>query len=129
MADKNEAWQIAIHKGNTWVARRVQDNEIVYIPNNFMIGKVDATDTKNVIVAPGLIERSIQNGRYKPATPGVYSDFNFREAVQPAEQRSVEYNFSRNQLAWEYITGDKITDAEQFPYSFTPDNSQYKPCL
>ena len=32
VADKNEAWQIAIHKGNTWVARRVQDNEIVYIP-------------------------------------------------------------------------------------------------
>lgn len=52
VADKNEAWQIAIHKGNTWVARRVQDNEIVYIPNNFMIGKVDATDTKNVTSLP-----------------------------------------------------------------------------
>lgn len=121
IADTKEAWQLAIHKGNVWVARRVQDNEVIYIPNNFMMDKVDATDTENVIVSPGLIERSIQNGRYKPATPGVYSDFNFREAVQPAEQRAVEYNFSRNQLAWEYITGDKITNAEQFPYSFTPD--------
>ena len=37
VADKNEAWQIAIHKGNTWVARRVQDNEIVYIPNLSLI--------------------------------------------------------------------------------------------
>ena len=105
VADKNEAWQIAIHKGNTWVARRVQDNEIVYIPNNFMIGKVDATDTKNVIVAPGLIERSIQNGRYKPAKAGVYNDFNYRLAVQPPERRAAEYNRSRNELAWNYITG------------------------
>lgn len=121
VADHNEAWQIAIHKGNTWVARRIQDNEVTYIPNNFMIGVVDATDTKNVIVAPGLIERSIQNGRYKPAKAGVYSDFNYRVAVQPPEKRAAEYNRSRNELAWNYITGKKITDPEQFPYSAQPD--------
>lgn len=120
IADNNEAWQLAIHKGNTWVARRVQDNEITYIPNNFMIGVVDTTDTKNVIVAPGLIERSIKNGRYKPAKAGVYSDFNYRLAVQPPERRAAEYNRSRNELAWDYITGKKITDPEQFPYSATP---------
>ena len=51
IADKNEAWQLAIHKGNTWVARRVKDNEVIYIPNNFMMDKVDATDTENVIVS------------------------------------------------------------------------------
>lgn len=121
IADNNEAWQIAIHKGNTWVARRIQDNEVTYIPNNFMIGVVDATDTKNVIVAPGLIERSIKNGRYKPAKAGVYSDFNYRLAVQPPQKRAEEYNRSRNELAWNYITGKKITDPEQFPYSATPD--------
>lgn len=121
IADTHEAWQLAIHMGNVWVARRVQDNEVIYIPNNFMMDKVDATDTENVIVSPGLIERSIKNGRYKPATPGVYNDFNFRAAVQPAEQRAVGYNFGRNQVAWKYITGEKITDPEKFPYSFTPD--------
>lgn len=121
VADSNEAWQIAIHKGNTWVARRIQDNEVTYIPNNFMIGVVDATDTKNVIVAPGLIERSIENGRYKPAKAGVYNDFNYRVAVQPPEKRAAEYNRSRNELAWNFITGKKITDPEQFPYSATPE--------
>ena len=100
IADPNEAWQLAIHQGNTWVARRVQDNEIIYIPNNFMMDKVDATDTKNVIVAPGMIERAIKNGRYKPAKEGVYSDFNYRVAVAPAERRSADYNSSRNNLAW-----------------------------
>ena len=117
VADKNEAWQIAIHQGNTWVARRVQDNEIVYIPNNFMMDKVDATDTKNVIVAPGMIERAIKNGRYKPAKEGVYSDFNFRVAVAPAARRASEVNATRNNLAWNKIIGENITDPEKFPYS------------
>ena len=121
VADGNEAWQIAIHKGNMWVARRIQDNEVVYIPNNFMMDRVDATDTENVIVSPGLIEHEIKVGRYKPAKPGVYNDFNFREAVQPLDKRTREYNFRRNQIAWEYITGEKITDADKFPYAVTTD--------
>ena len=117
IADANEAWQLAIHQGNTWVARRVKDNEVVYIPNNFMMDKVDATDTENVIVAPGLIERAIKQGRYKPAKAGVYSDFNYRVAVQPASKRAAAYNQSRNNLAWKKITGKEITDPEKFPYS------------
>lgn len=121
IADSKEAWQIAIHQGNTRVARRVKDNEVVYIPNNFMMDKVDATDTANVIVAPGMIERAIKNGRYKPAKEGVYSDFNYRVAVAPAERRSADYNFSRNQLAWKKIAGLTITDPEKFPYSITPN--------
>ena len=43
IADPNEVWQLAIHQGNKWVARRVKDNEVVYIPNNFMMNKVDVT--------------------------------------------------------------------------------------
>ena len=116
-ADANEAWQLAIHQGNSWAARKIHDNEVVYIPNNFMMDKVDATDTKNVIVAPGMIERAIKNGRYKPAKEGVYSDFNYRVAVAPAERRSADYNSSRNNLAWNKIIGKNITDPEQFPYS------------
>ena len=118
VADSKEAWQLAIHQGNTWVARRVKDNEIVYIPNNFMMNHVDATDTENVIVAPGLIERAIKNGRYKPAKEGVYNDFNFRVAVAPAERRASVYNQSRNHIAWTQITGKEINDPEQFPYSY-----------
>ena len=121
VADANEAWQIAIHKGNMWVAHRIQDNEVTYIPNNFMMNKVDATDKDNWLVSPGLIEHEIQAGRYKPAKAGVYNDFNFREAVQPRDRRAQEYNFTRNQIAWEYITGKKITDPDQFPYSVTTD--------
>lgn len=120
VADANEAWQIAIHQGNTWVARRVQDNEVVYIPNSLMMDKVDATDTKNVIVAPGMIERAIKNGRYTPKEPGVYKDFNFRKAVASDARRYAFYNQSRNRIAWAKITGKSIEDPNDFPYSVVP---------
>lgn len=121
IADTKEAWQLAIHKGNVWVARRVQDNEITYIPNNFMMNKIDATDKENVICSPGLIENAIAKGRYKPAKEGVYTDFNFREAYQPLTRRAAEYNQSRNMLAWRFITGKTITDPDKFPYSVVPN--------
>ncbi len=122
VADPNEAWQIAIHQGNTWAARKVADNEVVYIPNNFMMNSLDATDKDNVIIAPGVIERAIEQGRYKPAQQGVFKDFNYREAVQPASKRAMDYNKTRNNIAWKKILGQNITDPEKFPYSATPAN-------
>ena len=121
IADAKEAWQIAIHQGNTWVARRVKDNEVVFIPNNFMMDKVDATDKENVLVAPGMIERAIKNGRYKPAKDGVYNDFNYRVAVAPAARRAADFNYMRNHIGWKYIADLDITDPEKFPYSVTPN--------
>lgn len=121
IADAKEAWQIAIHQGNTWVARRVKDNEVVFIPNNFMMDKVDATDKENVLVAPGMIERAIKNGRYKPAKEGVYNDFNYRVAVAPAARRAADFNYMRNHIGWKYIADLDITDPEKFPYSVTPN--------
>ena len=112
IADAKEAWQIAIHQGNTWVARRVKDNEVVFIPNNFMMDKVDATDKENVLVAPGMIERAIKNGRYKPAKEGVYNDFNYRVAVAPAARRAADFNYMRNHIGWKYIADLDITDPE-----------------
>ena len=121
IADAKEAWQIAIHQGNTWVARRVKDNEVVFIPNNFMMDKVAATDKENVLVAPGMIERAIKNGRYKPAKEGVYNDFNYRVAVAPAARRAADFNYMRNHIGWKYIADLDITDPEKFPYSITPN--------
>lgn len=116
VADCNEVWQIAIHQGGTYVAQRLKDDEVLYIPNNFMMNKVDATDKKNVIVSKGLIERAIAQGRYKPKKAGVYKDFNFREAVQPFARRDMTFNKNRNKLAWKYLTGKTMTHPDEFPY-------------
>lgn len=121
IADPNEVWQLAIHQGNKWVARRVKDNEVVYIPNNFMMNKVDVTDKDNVMVSPGLVEKAIKDGKYKPAVEGQWTDFNFRVAYQPAKLRDAHYNFSRNQIAWKKITGKTFNSADEFPYSVVAD--------
>lgn len=120
IADPNEVWQLAIHQGNKWVARKVKDNEVVYIPNNFMMNKVDVTDKDGVMVSPGLVEKAIKDGKYKPAVEGQWTDFNFREAYQPAKLREAQYNFSRNQIAWKKITGKTFNSADEFPYSVVP---------
>lgn len=117
IADADQAYQLAVHQGNTWVARKIKDDEIVYIPNNFMMDKVDATDKDTWRVAPGTIERAIKNGRYKPAQKGVYKDFNYRVAVAPDARRAHPVNAERNRIAWKYITGKDITDPNAFPYS------------
>ncbi len=114
-------WQLAIHQGNKWVARKVKDNEVVYIPNNFMMNKVDVTDKDGVMVSPGLVEKAIKDGKYKPAVEGQWTDFNFREAYQPAKLREAQYNFSRNQIAWKKITGKTFNSADEFPYSVVPN--------
>lgn len=64
------------------------------------MNKVDVTDKDNVMVSLGLVEKAIKDGKYKPAVEGQWTDFNFREAYQPAKLREAHYNFSRNQIAW-----------------------------
>ena len=43
IADANEAWQLAIHQGNSWVAHRIQDDEVVYIPIYPLAGPAKGT--------------------------------------------------------------------------------------
>ncbi len=64
IADANEAWQLAIHQGNSWVARKIQDDEVVYIPNNFMMDKVDLNDKNTWLIEPNQVERAIKDGRH-----------------------------------------------------------------
>lgn len=116
IADANEAWQIAIHQGNSWVAHRIQDNEVVYIPNVFMMDKVDLKDKKNWIVEPKQVERAIKDGRHDPKD----QFFNWRKVVAPESIRAERWNANRNHIAWKYLTGKEIADPEQYPYSITP---------
>ena len=55
IADGKEAWQIAIHKGNMWIARKIQDNEIVYIPNNFMLGNTSPVTRLKTLISSRIL--------------------------------------------------------------------------
>lgn len=66
IADANEAWQIAIHQGNSWAAHKLSDDEVTYIPNVFMMDNVDLNDHENWKIEPGQVERANKDGRHDP---------------------------------------------------------------
>ncbi len=112
-ADANEAWQLAIHQGNSWVARKIADDEVVYIPNNFMMDKVDLNDKENWKIEPKQVERAIKDGRHDANNP----IFNWRKVVAQESVRHERWNANRNVLAWKFLTGIEYNDPEKFPYS------------
>lgn len=113
IADHNEAWQLAIHQGNSWVARKIGDDEVVYIPNNFMMDKVDLNDKETWKIEPKQVERAIKDGRHDAKNP----IFNWRKVVAQESVRHERWNANRNVLAWKFLTGIEYNDPEQFPYS------------
>ncbi len=116
-ADANEAWQLAIHQGNSWVARKIHDNEVVYIPNNFLMDKVDLTDKETWKIEPKQVERAIKDGRHDAKNP----IFNWRKVVAQESVRHERWNANRNVLAWKFLTGVEYNDPEKFPYSAVID--------
>lgn len=126
IADSQQAWQVAVHRGSLWLACRVPDDEVVFIPNNFKMGKINLADPQNFLASPGLIEKLIESGRYSPKKEGDYSDFNWREALAKPERWEAAYNFGRNQIAHRLLTGVTITDPAAFPWS-TPVDHKISP--
>lgn len=113
-ADANEAWQLAIHQGNSWAAHKIADDEVIYIPNVFTMDKVDLKDTERWMVEPGQVERATKDGRFDPKKDRY---FNWRKIVAPESIRAERWNANRNVIAWKFLTGTEMNDPEQFPYS------------
>lgn len=117
IADANEAWQLAIHQGNSWAAHKIGDDEITYIPNVFMMNKVDLRDKDNWMIEAGQVERANKDGRHDPKDPY----FNWRKIVAQEGIRHERWNANRNVIAWKFITGTEYNDPEKFPYTVKTD--------
>ena len=112
-----DAWQLAIHQGNSWAARKIHDNEVVYIPNNFMMDKVDLNDKETWRIEPKQVERAVKDGRHDAKNP----IFNWRKVVAQESVRHERWNANRNVLAWKFLTGVEYNAPEKFPYSAVID--------
>ena len=112
ICDKDEGWIFQVTIGHNFVARRVEDDEILYIPNWLTIHEVDFSDTehKKFYFSKTLLSDALENGWYKPAKEGDYSDFDFAKAYQ-AGSHEIPSNMWRSDLAWRQITG-----AEPMPW-------------
>ena len=94
IADSDEAWMLQVTQGTQYVARRVQDNEVVLMPNFFTIRNIDFSNAKevapevmandNYIWSKNIVKHAIDNGFYKPSNPNdpLYPDFDFAYCYQ-----------------------------------------------
>lgn len=106
ICDKDEAWSFQVGTGKRYVARRVPDDHVYYMPNHFTIHQVDFSDTehKNFYFSEDLAEYPIRHGWYTPAVAGDYSDFDFAKAYQGGNVRT--YNMMRTRIAWGALIGE-----------------------
>ncbi|MBR2595956.1 MAG: C69 family dipeptidase [Solobacterium sp.] len=110
IADKDEAWCLAIPKGFRCVARRVKDDEIYYIPNHYIIHEIDFSDPENWYWSEDLITFAIDQGWYHPAKEGDYSDFDFAAVYQ--EEDGLPRNLGRPVDAWKKLAGLELKPGE-----------------
>lgn len=106
ICDKDEGWIFQVVIGHNFVAQRVGDDEIQYIPNWLTIRNVDFNDTehKKFYFSKTLLSDALENGWYKPAKEGDYSDFDFAMTYQEGSV-VIPSNMWRSDLAWRQITG------------------------
>ncbi|MDO9695334.1 MAG: C69 family dipeptidase [Candidatus Latescibacteria bacterium] len=71
-ADRREGWLFCVVRGRHWAARRVPDDQVVVIPNRFVIHEVDFADDRNFAASPGLVDYATRRGWYDPATDGAF---------------------------------------------------------
>ncbi|MEG2191925.1 MAG: C69 family dipeptidase [Oscillospiraceae bacterium] len=105
ICDKDEGWVFQVTTGHNYVAQKVGDDEVFYIPNWYNIHSVDFSDTahKNFYFSSDLVQYPLRHGWYKPAKEGDFSDFDFSEAYQ--EGGIVPSNILRSDLAWRFLYG------------------------
>jgi len=114
ICDQNEAWVLQVAKGKHYAAKRVPDDEVLYIPNWYTIHEIDFADTehKNYYFASDLVSYSMKHGWYTPAKDGDYSDFDFAKAYQGAGEN--QFNILRARNAWKLLMGREPDDIKQF---------------
>ncbi|MCR4427576.1 MAG: C69 family dipeptidase [Firmicutes bacterium] len=118
IADANEGWLLHLVRGKHYVAQRVPDDKVVFIPNQYVIREVDLSDTENFIASPDLIEYAIKRGWYDPADG---KPFDFSTAYQaPATGKTKERGYDTRQWrAHQLITGE-TPKTTPLPFAVTP---------
>lgn len=100
IADSNEGWVLHAMRGKHYVAMRVPDDQVYFIPNVYVIHDVDFNDTKNFIASKGLKEYAIEKGWYDEKEP-----FDFAKVFADPESRTAKSNTYRQWGAHYLLTG------------------------
>lgn len=116
IADPNEAWLLSMSRGKNWIAQRVPDDQVVLLPNVYVIDKVDLEDRANFMSSRGLIGNATRRGWFDPKSG---KPFRFREAYDRPRSPLMDLRQWRGQCL---VTGKAVgkTPDRQLPFSVTP---------
>jgi dipeptidase len=119
IADKNEAWLLAVLRGRHWCAQRVPDDEVAIIPNHFTIRQVRFDDPVNFMSSPGLAEFAAKKGWYDEAKDG---PFDFKRAFERPSTRDLasDGNALRHWRGLNLLSGKAWDLGRDYPFSVKP---------
>ena len=117
IADKNEAWMFAVVRGKQWVAQRIPDNHVAYIPNYYTIKEIDLNDSENYLASKDLIGYAQRRGWYNSETDG---PFNFSKVYSSERNLTSMSNIGRMWMGVQLLSGMEYKQDDNFPFSFEP---------
>jgi dipeptidase len=117
IADKNEAWIFAVVRGKQWVAQRVPDDQVAFIPNYYTIKEINLNDSENFLASKDLINYSVRRGWYDPQKDG---NFNFTKVYSSERNLSSMANIGRMWIGVSMLSGKEYKPEDDFPFSFVP---------
>ena len=119
IADKNEAWLLALLRGRRWYAQRVPDDEAAVIPNHFTIRAIRPDDPDHFMGSRDIVEYAKTNGWYDEAKDG---PFDFKKAFERPSTRepAADGNALRHWRGLSLITGRTWELGRDYPFSVKP---------
>ena len=124
IADKNEAWMLAVLRGRHWYAERVPDDEVAVIPNHYTIRAIRPDDADHFMgsrissnsASPDIVEYAAKNGWYDAAKDGA---FDFKKAFERPSTRELaaDGNALRHWRGLSLLTGRTWELGRDYPFS------------
>jgi dipeptidase len=122
IADKTEAWMLALLRGRRWYAQRVPDDEVAVIPNHFTIREIRPDDPDHFMGSPDIVDYAIKNGWYDEAKDG---PFDFKRAFERPSSRepAADGNTLRHWRGITLVTGRAWELKDDYPFSVKPSKT------
>jgi dipeptidase len=119
VADKDEAWMIAVIRGRHWFAERVPDDEVAVIPNWYTIRRIRTDVPAEFAGSPDIVAYARARGWYDEAKGGA---FDFKTAFQrPGRPDPIlDGNTLRNWRGLAWLSGRDWEKNGDYPFSFKP---------
>ena len=118
IADKYEAWVFAVVRGKQWVARRVPDDHVAFIPNYYTIRDIDLNDADNYLASKDLVEYAKRRRWFDPETDGY---FDFSQVYSSERSMTSLANIGRMWVGVNQLSGNDYPRDADFPFSVKPE--------